>query len=90
MPIADDEVEDSGETFTLTLSNASAGVLIVDAEAIGTILNVEKPLTAELLEVPEQHGGERAIAGRILDIAAGKPPWPWIDSDKTGASLVWQ
>ena len=32
------------------------------------------------------HRAERAIAGRILDIAAGEPPWPWIDPDK---ALPW-
>ena len=29
---------------------------------------------------------ERTIAGRLVDIAAGKPPWPWIDPDK---ALPW-
>ena len=29
---------------------------------------------------------ERTIAGRLVDIAAGKPPWPWIDADK---ALPW-
>ena len=29
---------------------------------------------------------ERAIAGRLLGIAAGKPPWPYIDPDK---ALPW-
>ena len=28
------------------------------------------------------HRAERATAGRILDIAAGNPPWPWIDPDR--------
>ena len=40
VPIADDAVEDSGETLTLTLSNA-AGAEIDDAEATGTIRNTD-------------------------------------------------
>ena len=40
VPIIDDEVEDSGETFTLHLRNPS-GVSIVDGQATGTILNTE-------------------------------------------------
>ena len=40
VPIIDDTVDDGGETFTLTLSNAS-GAGLGDAEATGTILNAE-------------------------------------------------
>ena len=40
VPIADDTVDDGGETFTLTLSNAS-GAALGDAEATGTIRNTE-------------------------------------------------
>ena len=32
------------------------------------------------------HRAERAIAGRLLGIAAGKPPWPHIDQEK---ALPW-
>ena len=38
--VLDDTVEDSGETFTLRLSDP-AGASLADAEAIGTILNTE-------------------------------------------------
>ena len=41
VPITDDTVDDGGETFTLTLSNASSGVQLGDAEATGTIRNTE-------------------------------------------------
>ena len=40
VPVTDDDAEDEGETFTLTLSNAS-GAEIADAEATGTIRNAE-------------------------------------------------
>ena len=40
VPINDDTVSDDGETFTLTLSNAS-GAEIADSEATGTIRNTE-------------------------------------------------
>ena len=40
VPVIDDVTEDSDETFILTLSNAS-GASIVDAYAIGTIVNSE-------------------------------------------------
>ena len=59
VPIADDTVEDDGETFTLTLSNAS-GATITDAEATGTILNTESQpdsLTAQFTNVPASHSG---------------------------------
>ena len=63
VPLIDDEVEDSGETFTLTLSNAN-GATIGDGEATGTILNTESPpvdsnaLTASFSGVPAEHSGE--------------------------------
>ena len=40
--IIDDTVEDSGETFRLVLSDP-AGAQLGDAEAVGTILNTERP-----------------------------------------------
>ena len=46
--ITDDDVEDSGETFTLTLSNPS-GAAFGDAEATATILNDEGDAAPELL-----------------------------------------
>ena len=58
VPIADDTVDDGGETFTLTLSNAS-GAGLGDAEATGTILNAETlPLTASFSNMPASHTAE--------------------------------
>ena len=46
VPIADDTVEDSGETLTLVLSNASgAGFASFGREALGTIWNIETAAT---------------------------------------------
>ena len=58
VPVLDDSAEDSGETFTLTLRNASGAVLL-RAVATGTILNTEpRPrVTATFRDVPEKHGG---------------------------------
>ena len=60
VPIVDDSVEDGGETFTLTLSNA-VGATIVDAVATGTINNdeagEEAALTAEFVGMPSEHDG---------------------------------
>ena len=58
VPIVDDDVEDGGETFTLTLSDP-AGAVLADAEATGTIRNTEAeaaPLTAEFRDLPDGHG----------------------------------
>ena len=43
--ILDDDEEDSGETFTLQLNNAS-GAALADAEATGTIFNEELPFVS--------------------------------------------
>ena len=63
VPIVDDDVEDSGETFTVTLSNP-AGATLGNRTATGTIHNnddgSETPgdaLTASFEGVPEAHGG---------------------------------
>ena len=53
VPITDDAVDDSGETFTLVLSNAS-GAVIADAEATGTILNTESPTEVTLSVSPDE------------------------------------
>ena len=68
VPIADDDVEDDGETFTLMLSNAS-GAGLADNEAVGTIRNSETTgpaeLTASFEGVPEAHDGESAFHFRV-------------------------
>ena len=46
--VIDDSVEDSGETFTLLLSDASGGH-IADPQAVGTILNDEVDLRHDLI-----------------------------------------
>ena len=59
MVIVDDSVEDDGETFTLTLDNAS-GATLAGATATGTVRNSEETdaLTAEFKSLPEGgHGG---------------------------------
>ena len=45
--ILDDTAEDSGETFTLQLGNAS-GATLADAEATGTIFDEESPVVSTL------------------------------------------
>ena len=61
VPVTDDTVGDSGETFTLTLSNPSgADAQLADATATGTIANDEAatmPLTAAFRNWPVAHGG---------------------------------
>ena len=67
--IVDDSVEDDGETFTLTLSNAS-GATIADASATGTIRNTEETpgdpaLTASCSGMPTEHDGQSAFSFRV-------------------------
>ena len=63
--LIDDDEEDDGETFTLTLSNAS-GAVIADATATGTIRNTEGeaavPLTASFSGLPDAHDGQTAFS----------------------------
>ena len=87
------------------LGPLAAKLLEVPAEVIRTALDLELAdgtLAADTVEdtpcifLGGLHRAERAIAGRILDIAAGKPSWPRIDFDKalpwverrTGLALV--
>ena len=67
--IVDDSVEDDGETFTLTLSNAS-GATIADASATATIRNTEETpgdpaLTASFSGMPTEHDGQSAFSFRV-------------------------
>ncbi|WP_420635722.1 Calx-beta domain-containing protein [Candidatus Palauibacter sp.] len=64
VPITDDTEVDGGETFTLTLSNAS-GAALGDAEATGTILDDDNaaPLTASFSDMPASHTGEEFTFG---------------------------
>ena len=63
VPLIDDDVEDDGETFTLTLSNA-AGATIADGMATGTILNTEA-LTASFQDVPASHNGDDLFSFQV-------------------------
>ena len=67
VPILDDAHEDSGETFTLTLSNPDGAELRSgDGEATGTIHNSEiQPLTASFEGVPAAHDGEGGFRFRV-------------------------
>ena len=57
VPIADDAVNESDETFTVTLSNPS-GATLGTSSASATITNrYVTPLTASFANVPNEHGG---------------------------------
>ena len=57
VPIADDAVNESDETFTVTLSNPS-GATLGTSSASATITNrYVQPLTASFANVPNEHGG---------------------------------
>ena len=66
--VIDDSTDDNSETLTLTLSSPS-GAEISDAQATGTITNVEPtpdPLTAALTNIPDSHDGSTAFTFRVL------------------------
>ena len=64
VPLIDDTVEDGGETFGLRLSEVT-GAMLGDAEAVGTILNSETPVS-----VPEPDGmdfaADATTAGSVV------------------------
>ena len=67
VPIIDDTVRDTGETFIIKLSNVS-GAKFRDDEATGTIHNSEEeaalpPLTASLTGMPSEHDSESFTFG---------------------------
>ncbi len=77
------------------LGPLAARLLEVPAELIRTALDLELADGTVVADTVKDtpciflgglHRAERAIAGRILDIAAGKPSWPRIDPDK---ALPW-
>ena len=77
------------------LGPLAARLLEVPAELIRTALDLELADGTVVADTVEDtpciflgglHRAERAIAGRILDIAAGEPSWPRIDPDR---ALPW-
>ena len=67
VPITDDTEDDGGETFTLTLSNAS-GADLGDAEATGTIRDTDTtatPLTASVKNLPATHDGSSEFTFQV-------------------------
>ena len=77
------------------LGPLAAKLLEVPGELIRAALDLELAEGTVVADTVEEtpciflgglHRAEGAIAGRLLDIAAGKPPWPHIDPDK---ALPW-
>ena len=77
------------------LGPLAARLLEVPAELIRTALDLELAEGTVVADTVEDtpciflgglYRAERAIAGRLLDIAAGEPSWPRIDGDK---ALPW-
>ena len=63
--IIDDDLHETDETFTLTLSNPT-GAEINDATATGTITNSDQPeLTGRFAGMPDTHDGSTDISFRI-------------------------
>ena len=73
------------------LGPLAARLLEVPDDLIRTALDLELAEGTVVADTVEDRpciflGGERSIAGRLLGIAAGKPPWPYIDP---GKALPW-
>jgi exodeoxyribonuclease V alpha subunit len=73
------------------LLEATARQLGVDAPKVGEALSLELAggdLVADVVDgrplvfLAGLHAAERAIAGTLLALAGGRPPWPAIDADK--------
>ena len=56
VPIADDDVEDSGEVFLLRLSNITGNAQFSNPDGVGIIFNHDPP-TAEFRDLPDFHDG---------------------------------
>ena len=73
------------------LGPLAARLLEVPDDLIRTALDLELAVVANTDEdtpyifLGGLHRAERAIAGRLLGIAAGKLPWPYLDPDKAPA-----
>ena len=65
VPIRFDGGQDTGESFTLTLSNPTGDATVGDAKATGTIRNSEVALAAYFASPPEAHDGETAFTLRL-------------------------
>ena len=88
VPIIDDAHEDTGETFTLTLSNPQGARLRSgDRAATGTIHNSDPgaapPLTAAFEDLPETHDGS-AFTLRL----AFSEPLSWMTGRRLRADVV--
>ena len=76
--IIDDAVEDSGETFRLVLSGP-AGVELADAEATGTILNIDESVSEGSTDLPANTSTSGVVAsgGSATGRIASKEDADW-------------
>ena len=80
--IIDDELEDSGETFTLVLSDPSGAVLEDDSEATGTILNTEDDYGQDTTTT-----GEVTVGGNVWGIIGNDADRDWFKVELTAGRL---
>ena len=80
--IIDDEVEDSGETFTLVLSDPSGAVLEDDSEATGTILNTEDDYGQDTTTT-----GEVTVGGNVWGMIGNDADRDWFKVELTAGRL---
>ena len=76
--IIDDAVEDSGETFRLVLSGP-AGAELADAEATGTILNIDESVSEGSIDLPANTStsGVVALGGSATGEIASEEDADW-------------
>ncbi len=87
VPVIDDNVEDSAQTMTLNLNNATGSVGIGNAVGVGTIFNTEVPedapaqLTATFRGAPSGHDGKNAFTFTLAFSAEVKLSYKTLEQD---------
>lgn len=74
VPLANDTLDENDETFTLVLTNQSAGTTIADASGTGTIVDTDDPPTVSVSAPPAVTEGNVTVDVPVtLSTASAKP-----------------
>ena len=86
VPTTDDSVDEPNETFTLTLSNPSADVTLIDAMATGTIEDDDIPLSLSVANAISAEGNQVFFAVTLSRVSGQEVTVAYVTSPNMATS----
>ena len=87
VPLPDDALDEFNETFWLRLANPS-GAVLVDATAVGTIVDNDPPARLSIADATATEGGTLTFAVRLAPVSGRRVTVPWETVERAAANAA--